>query len=407
MSVMQINLTLPRPHEAQQQILNERKRFNVEDCGRRFGKTTLDINEAAPVLLAGYPVGGFFPTYKMLAETWRQFVDVFAPIRKSKNEQEHRLELVTGGVLEMWSMDAADTARGRKYKRVFIDEAAMIPNLMDIWNAVIRPMLIDLKGDAFIKSTPKGLNGFWQMYQLGQDPNNSDWKSWKFPTAANPYIPKSEVEAMRGALPEIIFRQEVLAEFIDSEGGVFRRVQEAAHVTRLDAPLAGRQYSAGVDVAAAVDYTVVTIMDVASRECVYMDRFNRVDYGVLIDRLASAYKRWGMTVMKVEANSIGQPVIDALRVKGVNVIPFTTTSGTKQTIIQNLQAAFENGEIGIINDPVLIGELLSFESKRNASGSFSYSAPEGMHDDCVMSLALAWDGMRPQVTITTDPFAGW
>ena len=138
-----------------------------------------------------------------------------------------------------------------------------------------------------------------------------------------------------------------------------------------------------------------------------MDRFNRVDYGVLIDRLASAYKRWGMTVMKVEANSIGQPVIDALRVKGVNVIPFTTTSGTKQTIIQNLQAAFENGEIGIINDPVLIGELLSFESKRNASGSFSYSAPEGMHDDCVMSLALAWDGMRPQVTITTDPFAGW
>ena len=67
----------------------------------------------------------------MLSETWRQFVDVFAPIRKSKNETEHRLELITGGVLEMWSMDAADTARGRMYKRVFIDEAAMIPNLME------------------------------------------------------------------------------------------------------------------------------------------------------------------------------------------------------------------------------------------------------------------------------------
>jgi phage terminase large subunit-like protein len=393
-----VNLTIPKPHRAQQRILSERKRFNVEACGRRFGKTTLDINEAEEVLLAGYPVGGFFPTYKMLSETWRQFVEVFAPIRRSKNEQEHRLELVTGGVLEMWSMDAADTARGRKYKRVFIDEAAMIPNLMEIWNAVIRPMLIDYKGDAFIKSTPKGLNGFWQMFQIGQDENNPDWKSWQFPTADNPHIPASEIEAMRLALPEIIYRQEILAEFIDDQGSVFRRVQEAARVEELTDPIPGRQYSAGVDVAASVDYTVISVMDDMSKELVYLDRFNRVDYNLLIDRLESVYKRWGLRTMKVESNSIGQPVIDALKGRGLAIIPFMTTSSTKQVLIQNLQAAFENGAIGIINNPVLIGELLSFESKRNASGSFSYSAPAGMHDDTVMSLAIAWDaitGTRP------------
>jgi phage terminase large subunit-like protein len=100
-----------------------------------------------------------------------------------------------------------------------------------------------------------------------------------------------------------------------------------------------------------------------------------------------------MTAMKIESNSIGQPVIDQLVARGMAVIPFVTTNLTKQTIIQNLQAAFENGEIAILNDPVLIGELLSFESKRNTSGSFSYSAPEGMHDDCVMSLAIAWDAV--------------
>jgi len=340
------------------------------------------------MLLAGYPVGGFFPTYKMLSETWRQFIDVFAPIRNNKNEQEHRLELVTGGVLEMWSLDAADTARGRKYKRVFIDEAAMIPNLMDIWNAVIRPMLIDYKGDAFIKSTPKGHNGFWQMYQLGNDPKNSEWKSWQFQTAENPYIPQSEIAAMKASMPEIIFRQEIMAEFIESDGAVFRRVQEAAHVERLDKPKKGRQYAAGVDVAAAVDYTVVTVMDVASKEAVFVDRFNRVDYNVLIDRLEAAYKHWRMTVMKIESNSIGQPVIDALRARGMNIVPFTTTGATKQVIIQNLQAAFENSQLGIIDDPILIGELLSFESKRNASGSFSYSAPDGMHDDCLLAGTL-------------------
>ena len=94
--------------------------------------------------------------------------------------------------------------------------------------------------------------------------------------------------------------------------------------------------------------------------------------------------------MTIEANSIGQPPIDALNKRDMSIIPFTTTSATKQAIITGLQAAFEHGEIGIPNNPVLIGELLSFESKRSPSGSFTYSAPEGLHDDCVMSLGIAW-----------------
>jgi hypothetical protein len=198
---------------------------------------------------------------------------------------------------------------------------------------------------------------------------------------------------MHEALPEIIYRQEVLAEFVDSEGAVFRRVQEAAYVERIEAPIEGRTYTAGVDVAASVDYTVVCILDGGSKELVYMDRFNRVDYPTLEDRLEAVYKRFGLSSMTIEVNSIGQGVIDHLTGRGMSIIPFQTTNATKQAAITSLQAAFEHSEIGIINDPVLIGELLSFESKRNPSGSFSYSAPEGMHDDCVMSLAIAWHGV--------------
>jgi hypothetical protein len=86
-------------------------------------------------------------------------------------------------------------------------------------------------------------------------------------------------------------------------------------------------------------------------------------------------------------------VIDALYSRGLPVMPFTTTSATKQGIITKLQSAFEHGEIKILNNAVLIGELLSFESKRAPSGSFTYGAPEGMHDDCVMSLAIAWNSI--------------
>jgi len=108
--------------------------------------------------------------------------------------------------------------------------------------------------------------------------------------------------------------------------------------------------------------------------------------------------------MIVESNSIGRPVIDELVARGLNIVPFLTTSATKQGIIQNLQSAFENGQILVLDDPVLVGELLSFESKRNASGSFSYSAPDGMHDDCVMSLAIAWSGMQERVQVIKNPF---
>ena len=389
-----VELILPsEPHAAQKRILDEAKRFNVEVCGRRFGKTQLDIYEAMPIVVhAGYPLGVMFPTYKMLSEVWREFVNVFAPLKRNKSEQEHRLELITGGVIEMWSAEAADAVRGRKYKRFIFDEIAMVPNLMEIWNAIIRPTLVDLQGDAYFKSTPKGRNGFWQLFQLGQDPQNSEWKSWRFPTSANPYVPASEIEAMRSTMPEIIYRQEIEAEFIDDSGGVFRRVQEAATLQPQD-PQAGRQYVAGVDVAASVDYTVVTVLDAESKEQVFMDRFNRVDYPVLINRLESVYHRYNLTSMVVESNSIGRPVIDELVTRGLNIVPFTTTSATKQAIIQNLQNAFENGLIRVLDEPVLVGELLSFESKRNASGSFSYSAPDGMHDDCVMSLAIAWHGL--------------
>ncbi len=300
--------------------------------------------------------------------------------------------LPSGGEVRVRSADNPDSLRGEGLDFVVMDECAFMKP--EAWNEALRPALADRQGRALFISTPRGRNWFWDIWQRGER-REDGYQSFRYPTSANPYIPKAEIETAKRELPELIFRQEFEADFIDDSGGVFRRVQEAAHVTRIEQPIAGRQYAAGVDVAASVDYTVLTVMDIASKEAVYKDRFNRVDYNVLIDRLAAQYKRWRMDMMKVEANSIGQPVIDALRSKGVNVIPFTTTSGTKQTVIQNLQAAFENAEIGIIDDPVLIGELLSFESKRNASGSFSYSAPEGMHDDCVMSLALAWDIVKP------------
>jgi phage terminase large subunit-like protein len=124
-----LTLTLPRPHSAQRAIKAEARRFNVVCCGRRFGKTILGEDVLIGPALEGKPVAWFSPTYKMLAEVWRDLRRVLAPVTRRVSMQEHRLELVTGGLVECWSLDSPDVARGRKYARVVVDEAAMIAGL--------------------------------------------------------------------------------------------------------------------------------------------------------------------------------------------------------------------------------------------------------------------------------------
>lgn len=89
---------------------------------------------------------------------------------------------------------------------------------------------------------------------------------------------------------------------------------------------------------------------------------------------------------------MGDPVINMLYEKDLPVWPFKTTNATKQTIIDGLALAFEQGKIKIVDDRHLVTELQSFEASQLPSGLVKYGAPSGLHDDCVMSLALAWYG---------------
>jgi hypothetical protein len=377
------------PHQAQAVIHNSPARFRVVDAGRRFGKTRLGVLECLEAAAKGKRAWWVAPSYKMANVGWRPLRKLAAQIPGALvNLTEKNVTLPGGGEVSVRTADNPDSLRGEGLDLVVMDECAFIKP--EAWSEALRPALSDKLGRALFISTPRGRNWFWEMYQRGINGDNTDWASFRYKTLDNPFIAPSEIEDAKQLLPELIFRQEYEAEFIDSEGAVFRNIQESATAELLDAPIDGRNYSAGVDVAASIDFTVVSILDVESREMVFMDRFNRVDYPTLEDRLLQVYKHWRLSGMVVEANSIGRPVIDHLSQRGVGVTPFTTTNTTKQNIIQGLQSAFEHDSIKILNNPVLIGELLSFESKRSVSGSFQYSAPEGLHDDCVMSLSLAW-----------------
>lgn len=210
-----IQLRLNSLHSNQQKALNEAKRFNTLKAGRRFGKTTfaeellLCPDDPTNGALNGFPVAYFAPTYKMLMEVWRSLIDILYEITESKNEQEKRIEIYGGGVIDFWSLEDPNSIRGRKYKRVVLDEVEVARLLKEAWENVIRPTLTDLKGDAWFLSTPKFGSTYFKKLCKIQD---EQWMNWTFTTYDNPFIDPEEIDSAREQLDEATFRCEFLAE---------------------------------------------------------------------------------------------------------------------------------------------------------------------------------------------------
>ena len=123
------------------------------DCGRRFGKNILLQDEAVAVSVTGMPVGWGAPTYKMLLDDWKTLSNTLAPVTIRRSEQERQLQVINDGRIEFFSLDNPDSIRGKKFGKFIVNEAAFMPDLLNIFNLVIRPTLIDYKGGADFAGT--------------------------------------------------------------------------------------------------------------------------------------------------------------------------------------------------------------------------------------------------------------
>lgn len=325
------------------------------------------------------------PSYPQSSMAWRELKALAAQLpEKAIREDARRITLPGGGEIVVKSADAPESLRGEGLDLVVLDEAAYIAEA--VWTDALRPTLSDRKGGALMISTPNGHNWFWEAYIRGQE-GRQDWQSWCYPTIDNPLIDPSEIEAARESLPESTFNQEYLAAFIADGAGVFRNVRACATATPQLRAIDGHMYQFGVDWGRSNDYTAIAVFDCTTRELVYLDRFTGIEYAQQRGRLQGLYERFQPAIIKAESNAMGQPIIEALQRERLPVRPFLTTQASKMEIVDALALSFERGDIRILDDPVLLGELESFAADRTPTGLMRYAARSG-HDDCVMALAM-------------------
>jgi len=375
-----IQLVLPKPHKAQQKVLDSKARFKVLCCGRRFGKTLICQVIAIRSMLENKAVCYVAPEFGFGKELFNQVLKLIPnALINENNKSELYIELITGGSLRFLSGEALDSFRGRKYHLVIIDEAAKIKDLETAWNFAIRPTLTDYRGDAIFISTPKGTNFFYKLFIRGKD-GEPGYESFHYPTSANPYISKEEIEDAKRDMTEAAFNQEFLALPGENEGNPFKQHDIFNNTIQKlsDKPAV----IFGIDLAKTVDFSVIVGLDEDGAMC-HFERW-RTTHEENRERI----KGLPAYIPKVmDSTGVGDPIYEALRDIVPNLHSFKFTGSSKPMIMKSLITNFEKGLVKV--NEKTAEEMRTFEYYETEAGNVKYEAQSGYHDDCIMALAMA------------------
>jgi phage FluMu gp28-like protein len=371
---MEVTIELNKPHDGQRAVLESDARFKVLMCGRRWGKSLISKNISITEALAGRITGYVTPTYHLA----KVFFDDIAKIIPSEIAQANKSDLtfkfVTGGEIRFFTGERLDNFRGLRLHNVIIDEAAYIPHLQDAWNNAIRPTLTDFEGKALFISTPRGKDFFYNLYLR----NSGDWKSFKYTTYDNPFIKVSEIDDAKNSLPMAAFEQEFMANPAENAANPFGIdfIRQNIQTLSNNNPICY-----GIDLAKSYDYTVILGLDINGAVCSF-DRF-QCDWNgtkAKIRELKNVPKL-------IDATGVGDPIVEELQREDYLIEGFKFTSTSKQQLMEGLVTSIQQGNVKY-PDGIIVDELSIFEYIYTANG-VKYSAPNGMHDDCVCALALA------------------
>ena len=395
----QLKVNLYTPHEGQriihQSIANDPCKYYILNIGRQFGKSLLATNQ-----LLKWALNEPNTTTAWVSPIFRQAKKVFDDIDRAfgNNQQIFKkkdgtnlvMNFINGSSIQFFSAERYDNIRGFTFDYLVCDEFAFMDE--QAWTEVLRATVLVRGKKVLLISTPKGKNHFYKMFML--DGINEQYKSFRMTSYDNPIINPTEIDDARLTLPDHVFRQEYLAEFIDGGAGLFNspKVNDNPQITN--------RYYAGVDIGRVDDYTVISIFNDLGEQ-VICDRFRHDSWDNISKKVAGYINQFNAYTL-IEVNSIGDAVFEQIKKYCDNqaaIHPFVTTAKSKQDIIERLSVANQNKDISFRNIDWLLKEFDIFTFEFNPkTKSIRYSAPSGFHDDGVMATAISYEALKSNKT---------
>ena len=371
-------------------ILESKAKYHIINTGRQIGKTLTLQNLMLYWAINNAPVKILFvaPVYSQVTRVHKEMMLAISGsgLVKQNNYSENFIELHTGSTITFRSAERYDAIRGGTYDYCCIDEGAFIKD--DAWPEAIKPTLLVRGKKVVIASTPKGKNWFYQLAMLGKSSDHPQYAFYKGTSYDTPFISMEEIEEAKRTVPENVFKQEYMAEFLDGGGEVFTNLP-AIEFNQWPNPTG--QIYAGLDIGRARDFTVCTFMS-ANGDVVEIYRNNKDSWNKITQDVLELIKKYNANVL-VETNGVGDPIYSNIKDVWQNTHPFTTTSKSKNEIVEGLILDVNERNIAIPSKRLfepLQSEMEVFTYTYNPkTRSVKYGHPNGLHDDTVLATCLA------------------
>jgi len=420
------------PHPKQQEIIDfvdgkftnmygEPYRFFNAIIGRQWGKSWLAkylllehaINRKETVLWVA-------PAISSARTHWNGLVklieDSNIPVVKILQAPKE-IHFHGGGSISVRSAIEPDNIRGMTVDFMVLDEASFFRDGEYVWYSICLPMVTASGGKVLITTTPNGQNWVYDLFNMGLDPTDEYYKSWRFPSTTSPYQDKKLLAKLKKQMPEKRWREEFEAEFLSDAGSVFSGLDRACVVDLIESPIKGRSSVAGIDIGQSNDNTVFTVFDKHTREQVYGTAFSNIGTVQTVKRIVELLNIWQPEITHIEKNGVGEAMLSLLKetLRGVSVLdkvgeeveiignhkikPVHMDNRIKREMVERLVADIEYGRCLILNNKSDYGvlqrrEMGTYERNRTKTNyDITYSASGTNHDDTIAGSYLAYAGV--------------
>ena len=386
----------PPLYPAQQEAIAAPERYSIIEASTKSGKT---IGCIIWLLSTALAEGRDGRVYWWIAPVWGQAKIAYrrtklaiewgedkngdpAPTQMKANDTELSIWLENGARIDFKSGQDADTLFGEEVHAAVIDEASRMKEESFV---AVRSTLTKTNGPLRIIGNVKGRRGwFYNLARRAEAKQLDDWhyaRLTAYDAIEGNVLTEKEIADAKALLPERVFRELYMAEPSDDEGNPFgldnirNVVGELSH---------GEPHVWGWDLAKSADWTVGIALDEFGQVC----RFERWQHQTWDYTEARILDLVNNETALIDSTGLGDPIVERLKLKNPLIEGFKFTAPSKQQLMEGLAVSIQNQEIGIPDNEIRT-ELEAFEYVYSAVGGVKYSAPTGLHDDCVCALALA------------------